>query len=140
MNLMSLNNVLEISVYPNNKYSVISKTFIKDYLKSYASGISEEISNNIIFCSEELLTNIIEHNKSIKTYELIKIKVMVIKNIVSLIFEAPDNNPVEYSGFESENFKRNFKGAGFYLISKISSNFTFYHKNGTNSFNIDFNF
>ncbi|HPG30736.1 MAG TPA: ATP-binding protein [bacterium] len=138
MNSTSSNSIFNIAVFPDKKYAAYTKIIIKETVKNTNPLIDEVLLKNIIFCSDELLTNIIEHNKTISQCETIKIKLLIEKPNIGLEFEVRDDNPVEYGGYQPERFKRSFKGAGFYLISEIADEFNYYRENGVNRFKINF--
>jgi len=133
---------IKLFLYPDIKYSVAAKCIIAEFLNRIFedAGNTIEQRDNILFCADELLINIIEHNKKIRQTDTVDLSVSAADSEIVLKIGAPDNSVIRLQDTDLAQFKTKFKGAGLHIIKNLATDFRYEHADKKNWFTISFKY
>ncbi len=127
---------MKLQIFKQKRYASAVKKLARNYLVK--SGISSELTDTIILCIEELLSNIISHS-SVKTQNnFINMNFSISDSIIILNIETEDAEFNIPELFDSDSFKRRFKGGGLQIIKNLTADFRYSHIDNKNIFSLTF--
>jgi len=120
-----------ITIIPLKKYISFIKHLLKKKIETDAPDFNGLIET--VLCVDELLVNIIEHNKNININEKISLKLGFTNEflLVEITEPAAENTP-DKKDFDKDMFITKYKGAGFFFIENTADEFSVENIGGKN--------
>ncbi|HON55707.1 MAG TPA: ATP-binding protein [bacterium] len=127
---------MKICILKSKKYIAITKFIIHKILDE--KKIADQKIDNILICINELLANIIGHTTS--KYKDGTVSLLLNIGGDRIIFDImTEDEKIDISNeFKDSAFRKNYSGAGLYIIKNYADEFYYEHKANKNFFKLIF--